>query len=293
VTLDLAGITVYHRRSPRNTRGHALSPRHGPRDHRLTDSVDLVRGLGTRFIARRDIKSWQSSNGDWHPQETPMSMADFEAHLAGTHTMGHYMINPEDQTCKLFAFDLDLRKPSKPDVPGEPPVVDPYRPTYEGTEINPRELLYTEHPLATKYRTDLRVCAEGIATRVSNTMGISVAIAESGGKGLHVYCFTGSIPGEAAQAMAHNIMETWLFEPVRGKNFWRHVDPTLFPDIEIETFPKQATVQVGGMGNLMKLPLGVNQKTKKRSRFLTMNASLDQWVEMDPIRVFEGELPWE
>lgn len=42
----------------------------------------------------------------------------------------------------------------------------------------------------------------------------------------------------------------------------------IFPN---EIFPKQPQVKEGGFGNLVKLPLGIHQKTKQRSYFLDDN----------------------
>jgi hypothetical protein len=67
----------------------------------------------------------------------------------------------------------------------------------------------------------------------------------------------------------------WLFfdvpEPARvvhqfGSLLLRTFDIRT-PDIQIEFFPKQASAG-GGLGNLIKLPLGIHRRTGRRSRFL-------------------------
>jgi len=67
----------------------------------------------------------------------------------------------------------------------------------------------------------------------------------------------------------------WLFfevpEPARvvhqfGSLVLRTFDVRT-PDIQIEFFPKQGSVG-GGLGNLIKLPLGIHRRTGRRSRFL-------------------------
>lgn len=263
--------------------------------------LEIVRLLGERFISRKGVKAFQDTHGNWFPEKCqacrqsgdtclhcPMTLADFEAHLAGTKTMGHYLVEPEGNTCKFFAFDLDVRKPSKHDAP------DLYLPVDdEGVYYNPRDAFLDEaHPMAPALRTQLRILAEGLALRVSSQLGIAVAICESGGKGLHVYCFTGAIPAETARTLAHGSLESWgAFEPTRGQNFWRHKHD--YQDVEIETFPKQATVSEDGLGNLMKLPLGVHRVTGRRSRFLTVKSPLEVFQEMDAKRALEGDLPWE
>lgn len=214
-----------------------------------------------------------------------MTLQDFEHHLSGTKTMGHYLVNPELQTCKLFAFDIDVRKPG----PGYTPI------SSSGEPYNPREAwLDPAHEMYEFLLKDVRCMAEGLARRVNNLMGIPVAIADSGGKGYHVYCFTGSIPAEAARTLAHGILEGWrCFELVRGQNFWRHTNPDIYQDLEIETFPKQATVNDGGLGNLMALPLGINRKTGNKKCFISVRSELNKISEMDATRALEGDLPWE
>jgi hypothetical protein len=267
----------------------------------------LIGLMGQRLIARKDVKSWQGNDCQLyldkcepcrkadpspHCPHRPMTLSDFEAHLAGTHTLGHYVVRPGDNVCKFFAYDLDLVQPGPQEAPmrfdrdGNP------------TEFNPREAIL--NPEAPGYRDcviGLRVLADGLAYRINRMLGISVALEWSGAKGIHVYGFTGEIPAETAQKMAFQILEGFsVFQQYRGKYFWRHVDPS--PEafeqlVTIEVFPKQDAVENGGYGNLMKLPLGIHQGTKERSKFLTTNAPLDAVVEMPATRVFEGDLPWE
>lgn len=270
----------------------------------MLSDTELVKLLGQRFISRKDVKSFQGADGGWYPEKCPqckaegatcthrpMTMQDFMDHLSGTKTMGHYLVEPVGNTCKLFAFDLDIRKPTKPDAP------EPYLPVDDDGQLyNPREaLLDDSHPMQPALRTQLRILAEMLARRAHDQLGVPVAIADSGGKGLHVYCFTGSIPAEAARSLAHGLMEgTGHFEPTRGQNFWRYTRwPDEYQEVEIETFPKQAQVAADGMGNLMKLPLGVHRVTGKPSRFLTVKSPLEVFAAVDPIRALEGDLPWE
>lgn len=253
----------------------------------MSQQMELIKLLGTRFIQRRDVKSFQSPNGGWYPDKSPMSLQDFKDHLNGTKTLGHYMVDPGTQTCKLFAFDIDIRKPNEKE--GYIPL------DLNGNPYNPREAwLQDGTPQHFELLVQARSIAEGFATRVHSLMSIPVAIAYTGGKGFHVYCFTGTIPADAARKMAHGIMTGWsCFEPSRGDNFWRHKQTDLFPDIEIETFPKQGHVDEDGFGNLMALPLGINQVTKKEKFFVTTRTELKTIGRMNAIRALEGDLPWE
>jgi hypothetical protein len=283
---------VYHRVSPGIT-----EPREGIT---LEDVQELVKLLGTRFIQRKDVKAFQKADGSWYPKKcepcrqaqincghSPMTMADFEAHLSGKVTMGHYLVNPVDQSCKLFAFDLDVRKPD-PKVNYDPR-------DYNGQPYNPREAILDEnHVMYRELIIQLRSLAEGLAVRLNNTLDIPVAIAYSGGKGFHVYAFTGTIPAATAQQLATDFMYSWsCFTPSRGENFWKHVNPDCYQELEIETFPKQGSVDESGFGTLMSLPLGVNQKTGRKKFFISTRSELDRVLPMDPIFALEGDLPWE
>lgn len=263
----------------------------------MASNVELVKLIGNRFIARKDVKAFQADDGAWYPDRTPMTMSDFEAHLAGTKTMGHYLLDQQDH-CKLFAFDLDL---AKHDRDCEDKTCKGGCVLYEGGDgityrINPREMwqhpneVYPDiNPLLTM---DLRCMAEGLAGYTHRTLGIPIAIATSGHKGLHVYGFTDLIPAEAARHLALQVLTGFgCFVPFRGENFWRH--ESAYRALEIEIFPKQTTLEGKDLGNLMKLPLGVHRVTKKRAEFLSCKVGMDTISPMDPERALEGDLPWE
>jgi hypothetical protein len=212
----------------------------------------------------------------------PFTMQDFDDHLAGTKTFGHYMLSPEGNT-KLFAYDIDLNKTGF------------YRTddSEEDVECNPREVWLTEgHPGIKHLTIQLRAMAEGLALAVWNRIEVPVAIATSGGKGLHVYGFTGSVPGDVARELATGILDGFgCFEATRGQNFYMHRSE--YPSLSIEVFPKQANLDGKDFGNLMKLPLGVHMRTGRRSEFLTTKAPLSELVPMDPIAALTGQLPWQ
>lgn len=264
----------------------------------MSSETEIIRALGTRFIERRDVKAIQSENGSWFPVKCaacrssdvqclhkPMNLQDFKDHLSGQRTLGYYLVNPTTQTCKLIALDLDVRKPNKE---------QDYVPHNTlGNPTNPREDILKDGTVeqANLYR-DLLILAEGFARRMNEVLGIPVAIAYSGGKGMHVYGFTGSIPANAAVDLVQNFMKSWsVFSPTKGENFWRH--DLFFQDIDIETFPKQSSVDKAGYGNLMGLPLGVNRKTGRAKYFVTTRSRMGVLKEMDAVRALEGDLPWE
>lgn len=263
----------------------------------MTDTQELVRLLGTRFIQRRDVKAFQAEDGAWYPTREPMTMADFQAHFSGSKTMGHYLLD-QDNNCKLFAFDLDLVKHNRDCTGGGCKGCESILLGDDGVQYSgiPRNVWPNdEHPLGRQLTKDLRAMAEGLCWTIIDLfeMEFPVAIATSGNKGLHVYAFTGTISAEVARASALSVLKNFssVLEPFRGDNFWRH--KTEYLSLDIEVFPKQTSLDGKDLGNLMSLPLGVNQVTKRTKRFLTSKSSQDQLVEKDPVEVLSGDNPWD
>lgn len=265
--------------------------------------------LGKRFIERRDVKAIQFSGGyapvractrnresgvyacgtDDCQHFVGWKMSDLRQHVEGTQSFGHYMVSPEGQT-KLFAFDLDLKKEGYYIEFEEDKVLG------GGTPCNPRELWQTQpdHPACEYFRMQLRCLAEGLAMRVHHMFDgeFPVAIAYSGGKGLHVYGFTGSVSAKEARQTALEVLRNkGGFVPIKGENFWQH--DTHFNNIEIEVFPKQESLEGKDFGNLMRLPLGKNLKTGQRSYFLDCRCQYTEFREMNPMDALGGELPWD
>lgn len=269
---------------------------------KMSDTRELVKLLGTKFIQRKDVKAFQREDGAWFPDRTKFTMQDFADHLEGRKTLGHYMLD-QDGYCKLFAFDLDLVKHARnctettckgcavtfanlvPDDNGNPQAQD------EPLVGIPREMYYAGSPALDTLTINLRCLAEGLALKIDK-IGVPVAVATSGHKGLHVYGFTGSIPAEAARQLALNVLEELsVFEPFRGQNFWRH--KFAYEVLDIEVFPKQGSLEGKDLGNLMKLPLGVHRVTGQRAEFISMKSGYSRLVSMDPTRALDGDLPWE
>lgn len=258
----------------------------------MSIDVELVKALGTRFIERKDVKAVQGEENPfdhqvkgWQPIKQPFTMQDFEDHLAGNRTFGHYMLSTEGN-CKLFAFDIDLDKEGSYWTADTEPG--------ETIECNPREawLAGDSHPAHLCLTTQLRAMAEGLAVRTNRILGIPVAIAYTGRKGLHVYGFTGSKPASVVRQLAVGILDDFgCFDAVKGDVFYKH--RTEYRNLTIEVFPKQDSIDGKQFGNLMALPLGIHKETGQRKFFLTTNAPNDKFVEMDPMKVLDGDLPWE
>ena len=264
--------------------------------------------IAKNFIARRDVKAVQWTTGAWSPHQEynpetrkhdgpriPWSRDDLNAHLAGTSTFGHYLLNTDDE-CKLFAFDIDLEKndEAKNFVGQWPEFIEDAEPTIH--TFDAREAwLDRSHPSRNWQKLQLKTVAHRLATVITEDLELPCAVAYSGGKGVHVYAFTGLITAADAREGASIVLDTvggW--KPSRGDNFFRSEDRdpiTGFPNLSIEVFPKQSTLADKDLGNLMRLPLGRNLKSKDPTFFVDMTSPLAQMVPVDPIHALAGK-PW-
>lgn len=224
--------------------------------------------LARRFIQRRDVKAVQNPDGTWRPDRTAWTKDDLRRHLRKEVVHGHYLVDA-DGRCKLVALDIDLDKGG------------------------PRELWQSEEGnSAVKDRRTLGrgmlALAFGLAYRANRLFSVPATVAYSGSKGMHVYAFLGSVDANEARTVAAILLgdesanEPW--HKVRGDAFWK---TPAFPDFTVEVFPKQDEVGAGGLGNLMRLPLGHNHKGDRlpppfnRPAFMA-EANL-QWRTDDPL----------
>jgi len=251
---------------------------------------EIIDLLAKRFIARPDVHAEQWNNGGWSPKEVPFGRKLLQSHLDGKATLGHYMLSEEDE-CKLFAFDLDLDKPTKDRNSGM--VIPIYYRLDDGTAIpiNPREAWYGDNQeIVAGLTLELRSLAEILALRVRTMFDLDVAVAFSGNKGLHVYAFLGMpLPAELAIEMSNAVLGSFneMFYATDGKNFYKHRSPA-FEHVTVETFPKQAKRPNGGYGNLMKLPLGKDSRTGHKGFFVDLDAPDDVLQSTDPIPTLKG-----
>lgn len=231
-----------------------------------SDQLDAIVALmGKRFLARTDVRAIQFEDGSYRPIHEKWKVKDIKDHVLGIRSYGHYLLSRESK-CKLFAYDLDLDKEAR-------------ERWVHGHESDRAELT-----------RQLRGLADGIATRASRLAGSPATVAYSGGKGLHVYVFTGLIDAIDAKSCATYVLESFsALEPFRGEVFWRHKDSALYPDVAIEVFPKQDKISDDGLGNLMRLPLGVNARTGDKAFFIDTTAALEELRELDPIAVLTAE----
>lgn len=263
---------------------------------------EIAAEIGKLFIQRRDVRAEQSRfNGKWARQNQPFKMADVIAHVRGEKSYGHYLLDQESR-CRVFALDIDLVDTKMSTLKhGTPEQQAKYVPCfYPGpnglVEYNPREA-WTDraHPYRAQTKKALKFVAEEIASVIVGEMELPCLVSYSGSKGMHVYAILhesvggpGPLAAEDAREGAILVLErTGRFVPSHGKNFYRAIDQNPingFPQVEVEIFPKQARVGEGGFGNLMRLPLGRNFKSKKdRSFFVDLGGNLDEMVPADPL----------
>lgn len=249
----------------------------------LQPSDDLLKELGQRYLSRRDAKALQHKGGAYMPVRdgdatVPWKMGDLRAHVAGTASYGHYLVNA-DKKCKLFAFDIDLDKYVHEGEGDDGKPV--YRLNSDGSKFSPRAVWAgAETPAKRQYARQLRVLAEGLAYRCQRHLDIPAAVAYSGSKGVHVYAFTGDAIAADAIEAATLILRSFTFDLVRGNVFWKH--SSQFEHLTIELFPKQAEIGADGFGNLMRLPLGVNLKGGA-AYFLDSRADDGVFKPLDPM----------
>lgn len=272
--------------------------------------LDLAGLLAKNFIARKDVKAIQRANGEYNPVREAWKRSDIEAHLAKKTTYGHYLLNAEDQ-CKVFAFDLDLDDPSilkkfNSDLSCYYVKTTPDGlPTDEVVEFDPRSAwLDRGHPGRATMKKQLKTVAHEIMRIAHSQLELPVACTYTGAKGLHVYAFPGLIPAADAREGIAIVLDALSSSHLgavhlfRGTNFYRfdNQDPVDGqPNITIEVFPKQDSLEGKDLGNLMRLPLGTNLKNPKDPTFFVdMTTELSDIRPIDPMYALtDGALnPW-
>lgn len=268
-------------------------------------SENLQNLFASKFIARPDAKAQQSHDGKWYVDTTtkkadgpriPWDRAALAAHLAGERTYGHYLLGTDDR-CKLFAFDIDLEKSGS--LPAYP--ID--------TENGWEESFYEEadlrgawlnraHPARDFMKLQFKQMAHKLCAAIVSELELPCAVAYSGNKGVHVYAFTGPIPASEAREGAQIVLDfVGEFKPLRGDNFFKHADADVlngFPNLSIEVFPKQGSLDGKDLGNLMRLPLGRNLKAPNEPTFfIDMNGPIGDMRPVDPEWSLQTKNPWE
>jgi hypothetical protein len=260
--------------------------------------------IAKKFIARSDVKAIQFKNGNWSPHQEfnsatgkhdgpriPWRRQDLNAHVTGEATYGHYLLDT-DSTCKLFAFDIDLEKS------GILPFGENWTDFREVEDLR-GAWLDRAHPARDWMKYQFKTIAHRLMRYIGDELDLHTAAAYSGGKGIHVYGFVEDglkIPAEEFREGAVFAMNDLNFEAVKGVNFFKskETDPESgFPNLSLELFPKQGSLDGKDLGNLMRLPLGRNLKSSDPTFFLDMTTPLADFRPVDPVWALTTDNPWK
>lgn len=281
-------------------------------------SDNLANLFASKFIARTDARARQSQDGVWYldtntrkrdGQRLGWNREALDAHISGTSTYGHYLLSSESK-CKLFAFDIDLEKSgtipsvslSTEGLAGleDAQLQEAYKTWdasfYEETDLR-EAWLNRAHPGRDFMKFQFKHLAHMFARAIRTELDLPCAVAYSGGKGVHVYAFTGLIDAVQAYEGARIIIDALgCFEPLRGEHFIKHKDNdvlTGFPNLSVEVFPKQGSLEGKDLGNLMGLPLGRNLKAPKEPKFfIDMTTPMAVFAPIDPVVALNSNDPF-
>jgi hypothetical protein len=266
----------------------------------------IMRLFATKFISRPNPVAVQTSSGIYVPnKERKFNKHLLTDHLRGTETYGHYILG-EDSTCKFICFDLDLeaadpktdkyfRLPMSADNAG---VFSDWQPGDPRNHWRSR----AQGPARDFLKFKMRMITNKLANSAHELLGLPIAVSYTGNKGMHVYVMTGRIPGAEAREAAKLILDHaggWF--PHKAFYKYVHPDANLLDDPEenneqftLEVFPKQAALEPDKpLGNLLRLPLGVNKKSPKDPTFFVdMRSALGEIKPMDPIEALTTNNPW-
>lgn len=289
-------------------------------------SNPLVPLFAKRFVQRRDVKAVQMPSGAYVPDRELKNLGShapqgfkvehLEAHLDGSATYGHYLLDSDDQA-RVFALDIDLEK-SVYNADGSldhhtgawcklPPFegIDPnisdedYRALVAATACDARATWFDRSQVEARswFKYQMGMLARNFATVITKELQLPCAAAYSGSKGVHVYGFTGPLPAKEvreAALLVLDIMDEW--DPKRGNNFFQHrvSDPMIgYPSFSVEIYPKQDSLGGKDLGNLMRLPMGRNLKSPDPCFFLDLTTPAGVMApHPDPVRLLETGDCW-
>ena len=199
----------------------------------MHDRQQRVKGFMDLFFSRTDLfaRQWadrQKNTSGYVPVRRPVTSQDMEDHFKGTRTYGFYLMNT-DATVKCAVIDADL--------------VSSLR-NAAGRDL-------------ARARDRLRKDRAYMAARIKEgaaKFGLTPVIEFSGGKGYHFWFFMASpVPAARIRQALTGICDALAR------------DLTCF---NLEVFPKQDHLSGKGLGNLVKLPLGIHRQSGGRSFFI-------------------------
>lgn len=262
--------------------------------------------FASKFIGRRDVKAIQKTDGSYAPRRSRWLLTDLLDHINGVHTYGHYLLNPEENgefTTKLLVFDIDLNK-----VGPLPTSYDPQLGYGDYIDSRCRDIWQTRGLAAGDVRImqrafmsqQLRFMANRLMRSVHDNLMVPTTMAYTGSKGVHVYAFTGTVSAEIARKGHLVVIEDLQMVSKRGNNFFiakQSDNPEEgFQQLEVEVYPKQDSVaEEGGLGNLVRLPLGINHHNPAHPTFFMDargNIGSQSIMERHALSALTHDDPW-
>lgn len=213
-------------------RGLPSSPIQSPKDDPFSfTDADCARFV-TIFAARENLyaRQWSAEGGKtgYTPVNEPFTPAVAKNHFQGSVTIGVYPIRL-DGTCTFFAIDLDINKAAL-------------------------EKAARGKNLAQDLRLRLKAIAFEILNRL-RILGFNPLFEHSGYKGRHYWVFLDQPEAAGTLLQLGRLLLNWLA-------------PLLSLDFHLEFFPKQGELKGKGLGNLIKVPLGIHRRTGHRAWLL-------------------------
>lgn len=267
--------------------------------------------LAKKFISRTDVKAKQFANGAWAPhrefnpatgkhdgERIPWRREDLGAHLSGRTTFGHYVVSANSE-CKLFAFDIDLEKagslPTLPLPSWENPE-DPFNEAFNDGLAACDDLrgawASRGHVARWYMKLQFKELAHKLCKAIVEELELPCAVSYSGSKGVHVYAFLPKLlPAHEAREGAKIVLDSVdSIKPSKGEHFFKS---DFFPNLSIEVFPKQDSMEGKDLGNLLRLPLGKNLKSKDPTFFIDMCSPLGEMKPIAPELALSKANPWQ
>lgn len=202
-----------------------------PEEELLSPTDAQLIHFTTIFSGREGIyaRQWVSPTGN--SGYNPVH-EPFTLQVAKNHILGHYTVGIYqlrlDNTVNFVAFDVDIAKSAI------------------ARGITDQKVWQRQVQSVHKFAGQLQ--------DIAASYDIPLYLEDSGFKGRHLWLFLERpIPAKAAKRFAEGLVSQ-LSPPPAG--------------VHLEIFPKQSFVSGEGLGNLIKLPLGIHRKTGKRGLFI-------------------------
>lgn len=286
---------------------------------------ELAKLFSKHFISRTDVFAMQRPDGTYKPVRRKITPQDLINHINGAHTYGHYLLDQDSKT-KLFALDVDWNAagfiPSIA-LPEQESDVAAWQASFSVRNLR-AAWTNRRDPARTYLKIQLRTVLAQLERAARETLEVKTLACYSGAKGFHLYAPLGiPVAGsralarvtaqEAREAAAITLETSGLFrQKSAGSNFWiaqeagsiqKHGLPPgvlNFPEgalsaaalVSVEVYPKQDQLPEGddsALGNLMRLPLGVNLKNPRdQSFFIDSALEYGALAPMDTSAVLEN-----